>query len=382
MEDTTPNHVPNTPNLIPNTTPELTPNITSNITLNTTPIELKSPKKEDDDEPLTQKRKPTRTSDVWEHFTKIKGGNPNNPRCVCKYCGANYACPSSNGTSSLWAHFKKCKKNLKKVLDKKQQLLSFKKEKGGASNLLAVTFNKVRCRNVLAKFVVKDEKAFKVVEGEGFKELVQELQPMFVVPSRVTIARDVHHLYFKERAKLMEVLTTTGQRAFSRYEEEDDKFVSYFMEQENGKKRIGPPIPTDWQAASIFVKFLATFYEVTLKFSSTLHVTSNNFYHEICEVHTILSDLASSRDPLLSSMAGSMKRKYNKYLGNPEDINPLLFIAVVLDPRYKMKYLKYCFESIYNVELVATIVMKVESLLQRLYVAYVGDGEASKVTIS
>ncbi|KAK1374165.1 hypothetical protein POM88_030358 [Heracleum sosnowskyi] len=126
---------------------------------------------------------------------------------------ANYACPSANDTSSLWVHFKKCKKNPERVLDKKQQLLSFKKEKGGASNLLAVTFNNVRCGNVLAKFVVKDDQAFKVVEGEGFKELVQELQPMFVVPSKVTIARDVHHLYFKERAKLMEVLTTTGQRA-------------------------------------------------------------------------------------------------------------------------------------------------------------------------
>lgn len=64
----------------------------------------------------------------------------------------------------------------------------------------------------MAKFVVKDEQVFKVVEGDGFRELVQELQPMFVVPSRVTIARDVHHLYFKERVKLMEVLTTTGQR--------------------------------------------------------------------------------------------------------------------------------------------------------------------------
>lgn len=50
------------------------------------------------------------------------------------------------------------------------------------------------------------------------------------------------------------------EKAFARYEEEDDKFVSYFMEKENDKKRIGPPIFIDWQATSIFVKFLATFY--------------------------------------------------------------------------------------------------------------------------
>lgn len=483
----------------------------------------------------------------------MKGGDPDNPRCNCNYCGANYACHSTRvGTSSLWTHFKNCKK----IVDKKQKVLSFKKEIGGGSNLLAVTFNKVRCRTALAKFVVKDEQAFRVVEGDGFKELLQELQPKFVVPSRVTLARDVYSLFCNERAKLMTELTTTHQRvclttdcwtsrtqmsymvltahyisadwklqkkiinfclvsnhkgdtigkaiencllgwgiekvftvtldnasankeavgfvrrrvkawngaildgehmhmrcgahiinlivneglkemhdsiaairnsvryirssparlqkfkrcaekekieykgglildvptrwnstfqmldvalkfekAFGRYEDEDDKFLSYFEEKENGKKRVGPPMHSDWQAVAVFVKFLATFYEVTLKFSSTLNVTSNNFYHEICEVHAVLSDLADSTDPVLSSMAASMKGKYDKYWGDAEDINPLLFVAVVLDPRYKMGYLKYCFENIYDAESVARIVIKVESLLQRLYKSYASQGD-------
>ncbi|KAK1369815.1 hypothetical protein POM88_035907 [Heracleum sosnowskyi] len=321
----------------PNPTQNITENTTQKTIPNTTPkkkkpVKLKSPKKEGD-EPLTNNKKPTRTSDVWEHFTKVKGGDPNNPRCNCNYCGADYACHSTRvGTSSLWVHFRKCKKRV----DKKQKVLSFKKETGGGSNLLAVTFNKVRCRTALAKFVVKDEQAFRVVEGDGFKELLQELQPKFVVPSRVTLARDVHHLFCNERAKLMNELTTTHQRTFGRYEDEDDKFLSYFNEKENGKKRIGPPMYSDWQAAVVFVKFLATFYEVTLKFSSTLNVTSNNFYHEICEVQ-----------------------------------------GVVLDPRYKMRYLKYCFENVYDAESVARIVVKVEALLQRLYTSY--DSQADNV---
>ncbi|KAK1372670.1 hypothetical protein POM88_028863 [Heracleum sosnowskyi] len=327
MEDvifSPPNPTPNpTPNTIPNPTPNTTPNTPPNPTLdsttpnptpNTTPTELKSPKKEGDEQ-LTNKNKTTRTSNVWAHFKKVTSGDPNNPRCKCNYCGADYACHSTRvGTSSLWVHLRKCKKHPGRASDKKQKVLSFKKEIGGGSNLLAVTFNK----------------------------------------------------------------------AFTRYEEEDDKFVSYFMEKENGKKRMGPPTATDWHAASIFVKFLATFYEVILKFSSTLHVTSNNFYHEICEFHTLLTDLAASRGPLLSSMAGSMKEKYDKYWGDAEDINPLLFLVVVLGPRYKMGYLKYCFESVYDAESVARIVTKVESLLQRMYAAYDGqgsdgDGSNSKV---
>ena len=172
------------------------------------------------------------------------------------------------------------------------------------------------------------------------------------------------------------------EKAFARYEEEDDKFLSCFMENENGKKMIGPPSSSDWESAMIFVKFLSTFYEVTLKFSGTLHVTSNNFYHEICEIHTQLSDLAASSDPLLSTMAASMKKKYDKYWGNSENINPLLFLAVVLDLRYKLKYLKYYFETVYDAETVAKIVVKVEQILQRLYNCYNVEGESDGDKVS
>lgn len=77
------------------------------------------------------------------------------------------------------------------------------------------------------------------------------------------------------------------QKAFVSYVDEDDKYLKHFQEKENDKERIGPPIRVHWECASAFVKFLSTFYEVTLKFSGTLHVTSNNFYHEICEIHTL-----------------------------------------------------------------------------------------------
>ena len=85
-----------------------------------------------------------------------------NPKCNCNYCGADYACHNTNSTSSLWVHLRKCMKNPKRALYKKQKLLSFKKETGRASNLLVVTFNKVMCRIALAEFIMKDEQAFSV----------------------------------------------------------------------------------------------------------------------------------------------------------------------------------------------------------------------------
>ncbi|KAK1363197.1 hypothetical protein POM88_038758 [Heracleum sosnowskyi] len=168
------------PTLNTNPTPTSDP-LDTNPTPNPSPepIELKSPKKEkDNDDLLNTKKKPTRTSDVWDHFLKIKGGNPNDPRCKCKYCGMDYACHSTRvGTSSLWGHLKKCKKYPNNVADKKQKVLSFKRGIDGEGSLLVATFNKVRCRNALAKFVVKDEQGFNVVEGAGFKDFINELQP-------------------------------------------------------------------------------------------------------------------------------------------------------------------------------------------------------------
>ncbi|XP_062096961.1 zinc finger BED domain-containing protein RICESLEEPER 3-like [Humulus lupulus] len=81
-------------------------------------------------------------------------------------------------------------------------------------------------------------------------------------------------------------------------------------------------------------------------------------------------------------MAASMKRKYEKYWGSAENINPMLFLAVVLDPRYKLKYLKYCFETIYDAETVAKIVVKVEQILQRLYNSYNVEGESDGDKVS
>ncbi|CAL8989023.1 unnamed protein product, partial [Prunus brigantina] len=48
----------------------------------------------------------------------------------------------------------------------------------------------------------------------------------------------------------------------------------------------------------------------------------------------------------MKSVAISMKRKFDKYWGKVEDINKLLLIAIVLDPRYKMEYLLFSLSDI------------------------------------
>ena len=82
---------------------------------------------EEDAEDKTRKRKPSKTSEIWDHFTMDERNDPNDPKVVCNYCEKDYACNTKTcETSSIWVHLKKqCNKYLFRVEDKRQKLLSF-----------------------------------------------------------------------------------------------------------------------------------------------------------------------------------------------------------------------------------------------------------------
>ena len=62
--------------------------------------------------------------------------------------------------------------------------------------------------------------------------------------------------------------------AFVRLQYHDAKYKKHFEKD----KIKGPPEKEDWNRAKVFVKFLKMFYDVTLKFSRSLHVTSIFFF--------------------------------------------------------------------------------------------------------
>jgi hypothetical protein len=92
---------------------------------------------------------------------------------------------------------------------------------------------------------------------------------------------------------------------------------------------------------SCLVKFLQIFYDVTLSVSGSLHVTLNNFFNDFVTVQSTLLQYGQSGDFLLESMAVRMKFKFDKYWENPSKVNWVMFIGVILDPRCKMKYVKF-----------------------------------------
>ncbi|CAE5959417.1 unnamed protein product [Arabidopsis arenosa] len=166
---------------------------------------------------------------------------------------------------------------------------------------------------------------------------------------------------------------------------EDRPYDTYFQEEENGVKILGPPTSVDWDDVTRLVGFLEGFYQSTLVFSAYSKVTSNTCYDEICTIEAHLTAMKKSQDKDVQSMVTPMKEKFDKYWDGVKKINKMLIIASVLDPRCKMEFVTSCFEDKYGKGSTTTETLKKEvlDLLDKLFDTYSGfrskkmDGSSS-----
>ncbi|KMT01216.1 hypothetical protein BVRB_9g212350 [Beta vulgaris subsp. vulgaris] len=93
-----------------------------------------------------------------------------------------------------------------------------------------------------------------------------------------------------------------------------------------------PPDAHDWKKIERLVVFLEGFYLFTRRISNSLYVTSNKGLYEIMALNNILKKWVQNVDLDFQAMAISMKQKYDKYWGNVEKMNMLIYIAVIHIP--------------------------------------------------
>ena len=148
------------------------------------------------------------------------------------------------------------------------------------------------------------------------------------------------------------------QKTFERLEEHNPSYLP--------KDDI--PAVEDWDNAKVFVKFLKTFLEVTMKFSASMFVILNIFFHELCLIQEIIHEYSLYENALLSQMTLSMQTKFNKYWGitTSEKTNLLLYVSVVLGPRYKLAYVNYCFNKFLEKDSAKKWTNKFEEAFHRL----------------
>ncbi|KAL2346641.1 hypothetical protein Fmac_000641 [Flemingia macrophylla] len=222
------------------------------------------------------------------------------------------------------------------------------------STLLSGDFMHMRCAAHILNLIVSD----------GMREIDHSISRIRVAckfvrssPSRLAIfKRCAHEASITSEASvcldvptrwnstflMLDVAEKFG-KAFKRLEYDDAQYLIALANEG------GCPSNDDWKRARIFVKVLKVFYDATLTFSGSLHVTIQLFLTKLCEIQKALNKWRKSDDPILQKMTTNMQIKFLKYWESSE-INVLLFVAVFLDPRFKLQYVEFCFGRLYGNE--------------------------------
>ncbi|KAL2903417.1 Zinc finger BED domain-containing protein RICESLEEPER 2 [Bienertia sinuspersici] len=135
-------------------------------------------------------------------------------------------------------------------------------------------------------------------------------------------------------------------------------------------KSLGVPNDNDWDCIKAFVPFLKIFYDATLRLSGSLYCTTNVYLQELVTIGKMIKTKCESSDVNERLMAYSMKKKHEKYWENVDNINLLLYVAVVLDPRRKMQYVRWAINDQYDPLKALELNNKVKDTLHSLYEHY------------
>ncbi|MCL7047147.1 hypothetical protein MKW94_022483, partial [Papaver nudicaule] len=129
-----------------------------------------------------------KTSWVWDHFDDITD-EEGKRWSKCKHCeGGRYRCGGKDyGTGNMNYHLRRCSEYLITKSGPGSELDNMGKE----MEQVGGDFSQDGCRRALVKFIVKDEQSFRMVEGEGFRAFCKYLEPLFILPSRMTVYRDI-----------------------------------------------------------------------------------------------------------------------------------------------------------------------------------------------
>ena len=93
-------------------------------------------------------------------------------------------------------------------------------------------------------------------------------------------------------------------------------------------------------------------------------------------MNEIMAIKAADRNEYIRSMTTKMSEKFDKYQG---EYNMLMSLTAVLDPRYKMKLISFCFPIIYLFDVASDRISGGLDILKELYEVYVVTHNSSIV---
>ncbi|KAG2701078.1 hypothetical protein I3760_06G027500 [Carya illinoinensis] len=162
------------------------------------------------------KKASSNQSVVWEHFTKVEPIDCDNLKAQCNYYAKLFNCHYKNSTSFMMHYLHNtCETSplrIKRV--QKSQTSSVKRDakKRVCNPPGLVKYDLEKLRVSTAKFFIRCELPFRLVEDDGFIEFMADVESRFTLPSQTTLQRDCIKLYREEKIKLKKLLG--GQRIY------------------------------------------------------------------------------------------------------------------------------------------------------------------------
>ncbi|XP_049934296.1 zinc finger BED domain-containing protein RICESLEEPER 2-like [Nymphaea colorata] len=126
------------------------------------------------------------------------------------------------------------------------------------------------------------------------------------------------------------------------------------------------PSEDEWFHAFDLCQFLKVFYDATNLFSTSKQVTSNLVFEEVLSIYHHLRRRRGTSNEHMRALICKMQEKFDKYF---KSYNILFAIAVVLDPKFKLSYLKYLLDDLDKPDAMVKYEV-VENILHELYVEY------------
>ncbi|KAK7388639.1 hypothetical protein VNO78_23461 [Psophocarpus tetragonolobus] len=107
----------------------------------------------------------------------------------------------------------------------------------------------------------------------------------------------------------------------------------------------GAPSMQDWKLVETLCTYLKPLFDAANILTTTTHPTVITFFHEVWKLQLDLSRAVVNEDPFINDLTKPMQQKIDRYW---KDCSLVLAIAVVMDPRFKMKLVEFSFTKIYG----------------------------------
>ena len=133
-------------------------------------------------------------------------------KAECKYCKKLLGGKSKNGTKHLWQHNEICVQYKIFMRGMKGQTFLTPKVMQGKQELDAGTYDAECAREELAKAIIMHEYPLSITDHLGFRRYYAALQPVFQVPTRNTIKKEIMKIYENERATTLKLLDSLDGR--------------------------------------------------------------------------------------------------------------------------------------------------------------------------